>query len=242
MAFEYGVICEKLEEKVEAGAITLEQANTVEELAYEKYCEEMNNDVVVTEATAKFSDYLEGMKGTAKIYKDHVREIKKAIKKGEFVKAKIEVAAAKKAIHDAEAKTNKLDDSVPGDVINVIARLYDASEILTDIGLVIGGVAAAAGTNLIGNAITDDANTDEEKKAIGALKKVGGAAGIATSLIGAADLAFVIAKNKELHKVAKKNDTMDEGKKHILAILDIELKRVDKLDKAIDKIKAKKKK
>ena len=236
MAFEYGVICEKLEEKVEAGNMTLEQADEVETLAYEKYCEEMDKDVVVTEATAKFSDYLEGMKGTAKIYKDHVREIKKAIKKKEFVKAKIEVAAAKKAIHDAEAKTNKLDDSVPGDVINVIARIYDASEILTDIGFIAGGAAAAIGSNVLGNM----AKEEGEAKAGKNIKKLGGAAGIGLAVLGAADLAFVVAKNKELHKVASKNDTMDEGKKHILAILDIELKRVDKLDKAIDKIKSKK--
>ena len=84
------------------------------------------------------------------------------------------------------------------------------------------------------------AKDEGEEKASKNIKKASGAAAVGLALLGAADIAAITIKNKNLHKVAVKNDTMDEGKKHILMILDWELKRVEKLDKAIDKIKSKK--
>lgn len=103
---KYDAIYESLVEKVNNEELTLEEANELNELAFEKYSEtEIEESITLEETMGIISDYLTEAKGDSPEVKALKKEVKKAYKQDQATKKSINDAN-----HNINGKFNRLND------------------------------------------------------------------------------------------------------------------------------------
>lgn len=100
----YDIIYEMIQEEYDMGLITFEQADALNDIAYIESCDA----ITVTEDSKDFFEPLTEMKESQKKFKENIKDIKKAIKKGNKIEAQIKIKAAKAELKIQQSRIDKI--------------------------------------------------------------------------------------------------------------------------------------
>ena len=221
----YDVIYEELQDRVDCGMLALEDAEIINDLAYERYVDAYEDDDitledamdyiddVLTEAASR--DDIARFKKEYELYRDALYKYKSTVRRITDCIKNANVKDAKKQISDAKSMLDKIEELVKGMPDNIPSSIFKRILIPLSAALVYAGTAYTAASTM-----TDDPDVMYQSTHQ-AIKS--GAAGVATGVIGAKTRSkSSVIKKKALKNIAK------------------ERKHLSKLESKLNKVASKK--
>lgn len=146
---KYEIIFESLQEKVTSGELTIEQAEELNDTAYQKYVVEgteechideavvdsiINGDITFEEAADIIEEsgndninanevYKKALRDASTDFNDSIRSIKQSIKQKQFTKAKAEVITGKITLKRMKSLVEKTPSNISDDAISQCSKI-----------------------------------------------------------------------------------------------------------------------